>query len=180
MMWKDIKGYEGIYQVSDDGRVKSLNRIDSAGRHLRGRYLKILLKDGYHRVTLQCNGKIKHAYIHRLVAECFLENNDENRIVRHINGDTTDNNVSNLKWAEYYEVVHKQKVFYGRKPVNMYNKQGVLLKKFKSITEASKYIKSENPNIAHPNTAISSACKNNIKTAYKYIWRFANKEKENE
>jgi len=170
MEWRNIRDYEGIYQVSNKGLVKSLNRIDSAGRHLKGQYLKLLLKDGYNRVTLQCDGKIKHAYVHRLVAECFLENPNGSRIVIHKNGILTDNNVDNLEWGEFYDYLPKQRVFSKKKAVNMYNLNGILLNKFKSITDAVKYMRLQQGHATQ--TAISAACNEKIKTAYKYIWRW--------
>lgn len=93
--WRDIEGYEGLYQVSNIGQVKSLKRN------------KILkpwkLKGGYLQVALSKNGEAKRFLIHRLVAEAFLPNEDELPEVDHINSDKTDNRVANLQWISKIE-----------------------------------------------------------------------------
>ena len=98
-IWKDIKGYEGLYQVSNKGRVKSLGNN-------KAKKEKILsLKpsnDGYIRVCLCKNGKEKPFYVHRLVAEAFLPNPDNLPVVNHKIDDfehRSDNRVENLEWC---------------------------------------------------------------------------------
>lgn len=92
MIWKEISGYEGIYEVSDTGLVRSL-KFDKA---------KILKPQnngwGYLHVRLCKNGKAKITKIHRLVAEAFLPNPLSLETVNHIDEDKTNNNVSNLEW----------------------------------------------------------------------------------
>lgn len=110
-IWKDIKGYEGLYQISNKGRVKSLSRFISSGK---GKYKveekikkpsKRMRKDGtcYMAVVLYKNNKYKNFYIHRLVANAFLENPDKKETVNHINGNKEDNIVENLEWNTYSE-----------------------------------------------------------------------------
>lgn len=101
--WKDISGYEGRYQISNMGRVKSLPRIIKNGIgecHKKGRILKPQKAvKGYIRVTL-CNEEYcKPFKIHRLVAEHFIPNPENKPQVNHINGDKTDNRVDNLEWC---------------------------------------------------------------------------------
>jgi hypothetical protein len=102
-IFKDVKGYEGIYQVSNFGRVKSLER---KVRHSQGGYKivkeKIMksasVSRGYLSVDLSKNGESKNFLIHRLILIAFLFNPENKRTVNHINGIKTDNRLSNLEW----------------------------------------------------------------------------------
>ncbi len=101
--WKKIKGYEGIYEISNLGSVKSVSRIKS---NQYGNYFtseKILSpatdRNGYKYVYLTKNGKSKFLYVHRLVAMMFVENIECKNIVNHINGIKTDNGSNNLEWV---------------------------------------------------------------------------------
>lgn len=103
-IWKDILGYEGIYQVSNLGNVKSLDRDYIAGngsiRHISEHFLKQSeTQKGYLNVYLFNNGKRRTIPVHRLVAEAFIPNPDNKPQVDHINGDKKLNVVSNLRWA---------------------------------------------------------------------------------
>lgn len=103
-IWKDIPGYEGLYKVSNLGRVKSLERNYVSGnngiRHIYEYCLKPH-KDtkGYFFVCLSKNGKRSYKKIHRLVAEAFITNPENKPQVDHINGDKTLNITTNLRWA---------------------------------------------------------------------------------
>lgn len=92
-IWKDIKGYEGLYQVSNLGRVRSL-------KYGKERVLKTQLdKDGYECLMLYKNGKHKTCRIHRLVAEAFIPNPDGLPCINHINECKQSNVVTNLEWC---------------------------------------------------------------------------------
>lgn len=105
--WKDIKGYEGLYQVSNLGRVRSLDRYKtSRGRYgiIKARIKGMLLKpglnhDGYYTVGLSKNGKSKTLRVHRIVAETFIENKENKMQVNHIDGNKLNNNINNLEWC---------------------------------------------------------------------------------
>jgi hypothetical protein len=103
-IWKDIKGYEGIYQVSNLGNVKSLpkKRKVRGGKYSfkKERLLKNSLNNkGYYRVNLSFFGKNKAFLIHRLVCLSFLPNPENKRTVNHKNGIPKDNRLVNLEWA---------------------------------------------------------------------------------
>lgn len=98
--WRDIEGYEGLYQVSSLGRIKSLDRYDSRGNHIKGKLLSpSITKKGYLRVGLWKNGEGKLYQIHRLVAEAFIDNPNDLPQVNHINEIKNDNRVENLEWC---------------------------------------------------------------------------------
>ena len=100
-IWKPVVGYEGLYEVSSYGRVRSLDRYDSRNRFLKGRILR--LNDdgkGYLRVQLSSNGKAKMYSVHRLVAIAFLPNPDNLPEVNHRDEDKINNSVENLEWCD--------------------------------------------------------------------------------
>ena len=90
--WKDIPGYEGLYVVSNNGRVMNVR----SGRVLRG----IVNNLGYIMVGLSKSGKVKMVSVHRLVAEAFIKNPDNLREVNHKDEDKSNNNVDNLEWCD--------------------------------------------------------------------------------
>jgi hypothetical protein len=110
-IWKDIKDYEGLYKVSNLGRVKSLKRrIELKGKNqftdfttfkeIEGKEIKPSINyKGYCQLSLYKNGKSKNKQVHRLVAEAFIENPFNKPTVNHINGNKLDNRVDNLEWA---------------------------------------------------------------------------------
>lgn len=103
MNWLPIAGYEDLYEVSDTGEVRSLDRIViySTGkrRYYRGQLLKPNLIKGYKCVTLCKPGSKRIHKIHRLVLQTFRPTNDDSLMVCHNNGDQTDNLLSNLRWG---------------------------------------------------------------------------------
>ena len=108
-IWKDVVGYEGYYEVSSLGNVRSVSRmVRSRGRGMRLSPAKIrkqaLSTKGYCQVGLSMNGVITTLSVHRLVAECFVLNTDSNKDqVNHIDGDKTNNIFHNLEWVNNSE-----------------------------------------------------------------------------
>lgn len=98
--WKDVKEYEGMYQVSTHGDVRSVDRVTPDKRNIKGRYLKIRLdRYGYSAVSLSKNSKIKNLKVHRLVAINFIKNQKNKPQVNHLDGNKTNNYYKNLEWA---------------------------------------------------------------------------------
>lgn len=111
-VWKDVVGYEGIYEVSDHGRVKSVSRIkvrkNGSAMQIKNRILKKSVNaHGYEIVSLSNDGKRDTRKIHRLVAEAFCEKKNEKNCVNHKDGNKTNNYFENLEWCTHSEnIVH--------------------------------------------------------------------------
>ena len=106
-IWKDIEGYDGYYQISNLGRVKSLGRLMCRGyvfRMCKDTIRKITVKkDGYAEINLSIENKSTHFRVHRLVALTFINNPKNKSEVNHINSNRLDNNVTNLEWTSKSE-----------------------------------------------------------------------------
>lgn len=108
-IWKDIKNFEGLYQISHLGRVKSVDRIvvieDQKNNRVYEKHFPECIKatnldtKGYVIVTLKKNGKSSRHRIHRLVAEAFIPNSNNLPQVNHLNENKKDNHISNLEWC---------------------------------------------------------------------------------
>lgn len=104
--WKDVKGYEGYYQVSSCGRVKSTERVYKTKRAFRTvpeRIRKLAKVHGYLYCELWKDGRHERFAVHRMVAEAFLENPGGLPVVNHKDGNKENNNVSNIEWCTYSE-----------------------------------------------------------------------------
>lgn len=104
-VWRDIKGYEGLYQVSNIGRVRSVDREVRKERRsymVKGQLMKLRIgNNGYYRCSVRKNGKIGTIEVHRAVAEAFIPNPCNFPCVNHKNEIKTDNRVENLEWCSY-------------------------------------------------------------------------------
>lgn len=175
--WEDIEGYEGVYQVSDCGNVRSITHYDCNKRNrINGRILKPGRKEnGYLQVTL-CDkqGKKKIYYVHRLVMRAFVGECPDGCEVNHIDENKSNNCLCNLEY-----VSHKVNINYGSciqkrsakkmRAVQQFNKNGTYIREFSSTIEAEKETK-----IWHNN--ISSVCKGKTKTAGGYVWKYKEAE----
>lgn len=170
-IWKDIEGYEELYQVSNLGRIRSLDRYVGY-KGIKKRLIKGSLKigtvtqKGYVKVTLFKNGKGTTREIQRIVAETFINNPDCKEQVNHIDGDKQNNRVDNLEWCSPKEnTIHAKKVLKkGIKRVNQYDLQGNFIRSFSSIKEAG-----EVTNI--PRCSISNVVCGRRNKAGKYKWK---------
>lgn len=151
-MWKSIKGYEGYYEVSDDGLVRSLNRVvpveNGGSKLISGRIMKLtrtcgrMGKGGYLVVNLRKNHTTKVIPVHRLVAETFLLNDKNLPTVNHIDGDKNNNNVNNLEWTSYADnnihALHKGLRNPRSNYVCQFDDCGKFVRKYKSVSEAAR------------------------------------------
>ena len=108
-VWRSIEGYEGRYEVSDQGRVRGVDRyvaVRGGGQRLfRGKILRAQDHgEGYKTVTLNYGGGYRRHTVHRLVAKAFVEGEGEH--VRHLNHNRTDNRAENLAWGSVRENIH--------------------------------------------------------------------------
>ena len=153
--WKDIKGYEGLYQCSTYGNIRSLDRYvyELSGKK-QFRKGQIIVprknKNGYLQLTLNKNAKRKMVYVHRIVAETFIENSNNNLVVNHKDGNKLNNNVDNLEWCSYsennlhsYNKLNRKNSNEGCTPKSVYiiDTTSKSLKYFDSIAETSREIK---------------------------------------
>lgn len=151
-IWADILGYEGYYQISSLGNVRSVDRtITQSNGHsiqLRGRPKKLSTdKDGYKGCTLSMNGVNTYPRVHRLVAKAFIPNPNNLREVNHIDGNKCNNCFNNLEWVtragnEHHAIIFglKRKRQSGEHvhPVQVYCKQTDII--YKSIKDASEQL----------------------------------------
>ena len=179
-VWKDIKGYEGLYQVSNLGRVKSLAHVtiqkNGSKLSVKGRILKPnVRKEGYHRVGLyRGHSKPKWYFVHRLVCGAFHENPDNKPCVNHIDENKANNKASNLEWCTYEENnnhgTHNARTAKANsKTVGQYTREGKLVKIWQSTMEVERQL-----GFGHSHT--SAVARGEQKTAYGYIWKYIEEE----
>lgn len=167
-VWKDINGFEGLYQVSNFGRVKS----NKTGKIKKPSFNNC----GYLRVSLWNNGVGKHLFVHRLVAEHFLPNDDLFKIeINHKDECKTNNFVfvgengvvdeskSNLEWcSSQYNTAYSQ-----AKNVLQFDKQGNFIKEWESAIEVQRQL-----GFSHAHIGKCCQKKTHYNTSYGFVWRF--------
>lgn len=181
-VWVDLKNYEGLYQISDFGNIKSLTKPHGHSIRKESIIKQYKTRKGYYKVLFSKDNKQKNFEVHRLVAENFLNKNDyknmpeENRKivnleklqVNHKDENKLNNKASNLEWC-----TNKYNVNYGKrgkkasqklkKKILQYDKNGILLKEWQSIKEAQEELKISKINVN---------CLGKRKTSGGYIWKY--------
>ena len=182
-IWKDIKKYEGLYQVSNLGRVKSLERIRKNGKNnfylKKERLLKQATQNiGYKFVVLYKDNGKKGYRVHRLVAETFIPNPNNYNCINHKDECRTNNKVDNLEWCtisynnsygtklERYRKNLIKKI--GRK-VNQYDLNGNFIKQWDCIMDIERHLKKK-----RASSPICACCRNKKPTAYGFKWCYEN------
>lgn len=184
-IWKTIKGYETNYEISNLGRVRSIDRIYkrtfNTTRKLTGKILKPFLVNGNYLCVYLCNdaGKKSHK-VHRLVATHFIPNEENKREVNHIDGNRQNNQLNNLEWNTRAENNLHSYLHLGKKPpmkgktgskcknskqVVQLTKQGETIKVWNSITEAQN-------KLGIAGTNISKCCRGYFETMGGYKWKY--------
>lgn len=184
-IWKDIENYEGLYQVSNLGRVRRVDSEVNTGiknsekRICKGGMLKQNLKrNGYLSVDLSKEQKVKTISVHRLVAKAFILNDDENKNqVNHINANKQDNRVENLEWVtpqENHNHAKENGLHYAP------NKKQILCvelnKTFESSYSAAEYLNNKyfknSKQIKNVAAKIRSAACGFQTKAYDFTWKY--------
>lgn len=186
-IWRDIIGYEGLYQVSNCGRVKSLERTFFSGKDGKikqtypERYLKNRYANGYVYVGLSKDGHVRKFKVHRLVAMAFIQNENAKPCIDHINGIRDDNRAENLRWVDAFENMNnlhtlknisdskmgdKNPMKKMKRPVLQIDAEtGNIIAEFEGVNEAASVLGFDRANI--------SRCCNLKREKHKgYVWRY--------
>jgi hypothetical protein len=167
-VWKDIEGYEGLYEASNIGRLRRKGSVNVRKFGDNGH--------GYKHVPLSKNNIIKNHYVHRIIATAFIPNPNNKATVNHKNGNKSDNHVENLEWATQSEnskhgfdtgliVQNKGRDNPTSKPVRQYSLNGEFIMDFDSLTDAGK-------KLGITTFTIGQAAVGKYKQAGGYQWRF--------
>ena len=179
-IWKDIPNYEGLYQISNLGRVKSLERFrkgkNGSLSSVKEKILKPgILNSGYYIIGLTKQSILKFYYVHRLVWESFNGSIPEGYEINHLDEIPSNNRLSNLSL-----VTHKENINYGTrterstkkringkcsKPVLQFTLDDILVKEYPSTKQVERELGFGQGNIVN-------CCKGKVKQVYGYIWRY--------
>ena len=178
--WKDIKGYERLYQVSNYGRVRSYDR-EVIQKHYsgcdtthiyKGKVMKLRQnKNGYMIAYLTKNKRQTKYLVHRLVAEAFIPHEPNKNYVNHLDNDSTNNNVTNLEWCTQSENIkyaydNGTKTPPHQKRIEQYYLNGDYIKTWDSQSKIEKELGVKQANI-------SKVCLGKRKQTGGYVWKYA-------
>jgi len=177
-IWKDIEGYEGLYQVSNLGNVRSVDKFVNARlngiltkRLIKGKNIKLYMdKEGRYIVKLSKNSKRKNYKVHRLVAIAFISNPNNYPYINHKDENPKNNRVDNLEWctAKYnsnYGTIKDRIAKASERKIIQYTLDNKFIQEWESMTKAQNKL-----NI--PQSNISACCRKIYKQAGGYIWKY--------
>lgn len=170
-IWKNINGYEGLYQVSNTGLIKSFRKWKRAGMPSEYILNPSISNTGYCQVTLY-DGNERHKFlVHRLVATAFIPNPENYSYVNHKDENKLNNSVDNLEWCtmQYnnnYGTAKLRSSITKSKPVEQYLPSGQLVAKYICISIASDLT-------GVPKSGIKSCCQGKCSSSKGYIWKYA-------
>lgn len=185
-IWLDIPGYENIYQASNCGRIKSLQRMvnnNGGARFINERIMRPCLDyHGYYRLELSNLGIRRKYFVHQLIAVTFLPNPNNYKIINHKDGKKINNKPNNIEWCDYshnekhsYRVLGKKPTCPGAgkfgidssqsKPLTQFTKSGTIIAHFVSLKAAS-------DSVGGLYTSIAKAVEGKRKTFKGFIWEY--------
>lgn len=175
-IWKEIPGYKGLYEVSNYGQIKSIERLEKCGNKTRIRKARILkqsLRRGYLFVSLCKNGRKENVVIHRIVSLLFIPNPNNMSEVDHIDGNKINNKVSNLRWVTAKQNSNNlkapntigKKLNKGGKAVLQFDLSGNFIKEWVTAMEVER-------SLGFGRSSISNCCNGVLKTAFGFKWEY--------
>lgn len=179
-VWRDVKGYEELYQVSNLGRVKSLARKSKRNTFKEKMLKQRLSAYGYLVLALYKNNIQRKFAVHQLVAAAFIENPNSKPTVNHIDENKTNNHAENLEWATYKENANHgtrnerikitnranpDRCAKQRKPVDQYDINGNLMNTWSCAAAVSKFFNVDR-------SEITQCCKGKRKQCKNYFWKY--------
>lgn len=157
--WKDLINYEGLYQASNRGRIRSTKTLRILKQNLNK-------NNGYMQITLHKDGYCKTHSVHRLIAMTFIKNPNNLPQINHKNEIKTDNDVCNMEWCDNkYNCNYGTKTESVKKKTNQYTVRGEFIKTWNSLTEIQDKLGFRKSNL-------SSCCNGKLPTAYGFVWRY--------
>lgn len=184
-VWKDVPNYEGIYKVSNFGRIKMVKRtlIDSLGKKINKKehILKPRTGNRYYMIALYKNGKREDLLLHRLIAQTFIPNPENKPFVNHKDENCFNNCSDNLMWCTQKENMNwgtinerMSKNSKSKRKVNQYDMDGNFIKQWDCMTD---FYKSKGLKLK---TGIIECCKGRRQSHMGYKWKYADEDCKNE
>lgn len=183
--WRAVIGYEGLYEVSNLGNIRSVDKVsrmpcngERATKVVKGKLLKPYESgNGYFKIALVKDGKSRKHFVHRIVADAFLQNPGNCSVVNHIDFNRRNNKVDNLEWCSQREnLLHGtlrlvEGLDYKDLRIGRFDKDGNLVDVWSSLSKIEE-------TLGICKTDVLACCRGRLKSSYGYIWRYVNSRNE--